>query len=134
MLDIFVGEKDGMILVSQPGQPKTHSSQLFASRLLNGKPVSEQAPGRGPAYSLGRILRHCCPHHDRLFKNRHTPSELLEEAGHSADLAFLAGVWRYTFLVGKIVKMPEAFQVWPPVKNWRRHVVDQATLVVKATA
>ena len=43
-------------------------------------------------------------------------------------------VWHYTLLVGKIVKMPEAFQVWPPVKNWRRHVVDQATLLVKAAA
>jgi hypothetical protein len=96
------------------------SSPHFAWKMLAGQTrIQMGASGITPNQRLQQMLNDCCPGYDRLMLPRWTAEKLLDERGHVADLAFMAGVWRYSMALHACPAcreevFPPGIHAWPP--------------------
>ncbi len=66
---------------------------------------------------LSTLWQRTLPFYEQLCGSRWNAHECLVEAWYNLDLAFLAGVWRYSHAVG-IELFPCGVLVWPPPDNF----------------
>ncbi|CAE7467252.1 pip [Symbiodinium sp. CCMP2592] len=97
---------------------KIWASEAFCWRLLNHRtPESTSALHRAPCLLLDQLLRNTCPGYESLCSKRWSGRALLEESQNIADIAFLAGVFRFSAAVG-VTAFPLGLHEWPVTAAW----------------
>ena len=96
---------------------RAYASQNFSWRLLCGKTPEETLPADpAPSVLLGKLLERTCPGYGALCGKRYSARQLLVEQNWIADLAFTAGVYRYSTLAGNA--FPCGLRSWPCTDSW----------------
>ncbi len=106
-----------------PRQPKVYASESFSWELFNHRrPQDVDLLNADPAYRLRVVLYACCPgyrglvekydHGSKGDKIRWPSSALMQQSGYLADLAFLRGVWLYTYVMTP-KHFPHGLHSWP---------------------
>ena len=95
---------------------RSYASQNFAWRLLGKTPKETTPLEAAPSVLLSRLLEHACPGYAALLGKRYGAKQLLIEQEWIADLAFVAGVYRYSRIAGDVY--PCGLRAWPCVSSW----------------
>ena len=98
------------------GDQRAYASQNFAWRLLGKTPEQATPLDAAPSVLLSRLLEHTCPGYGAVLGKRYGAKQLLIEQEWIADLAFLAGVYRYSRIAGDAY--PCGLHTWPCTAAW----------------
>ena len=118
-----------MVVVNPAANKIDHrafASQSFAFRLLGGKNPEATVPlDPAPSVLLTKLLEHTCPGYSALLSKRYGAKQLLIEQDWNADLAFVAGVYRYSHIAGSAY--PCGLQAWPCKDGWWTRLRESLT-------
>ena len=121
LLDFMEAHRHNLVAINPHGNKKdvkAFASTAFAYEFLqHRKPEEVPAWDIAPACRLEGLLNACCPHYMDVCGSRFSGQQLLNEAQHFVDLAFLSGVFRYSKAIGSEA-FPHGLHEWPCKQAW----------------